>query len=310
MDTIMGMMKRAAALFGAGAVLLACNDSTGPGTTTHLSVLLTDAPSDYVGAAWVDIGAVELLPTDGPAIVLSEDGTDGEVNLLELQGTATMLLADAEIEAGSYTELRLIVESARVELKEEYTFEDGSSEQLLSVPSGAQTGIKLKLRMEEEGGQDSEEGATTPLVFAPGEVVLVLDFDVNQSFRLQGNPMTPAGLKSMSFRPTIRVVVEDVAASLEGTVTTALEGVSVAGLTVTAAPLDEGEVVGYQTQSATGTTGDDGTYGLYFLVPGTYEVTLSVADTLTQAPSPAADTVEIGPGAAVTGIDFAVVAKS
>ena len=66
--------------------LAACDDSTDVSDTASIQVFLTDAPSDYVGEAFVDIGAVELLPAgDGDRIVLSDDGTDGPINLLDLQ---------------------------------------------------------------------------------------------------------------------------------------------------------------------------------------------------------------------------------
>ena len=119
------------ASFGLGA----CGDNLGVEGGATVRVLLTDAPIDYIGVALVDIGVVELIPAgDGPPITLSEDGTDGPVNLLELQNAATMVLAEAEIEAGSFAQLRLIVESATVTLAEGYEFNDRSTEMDLKVP--------------------------------------------------------------------------------------------------------------------------------------------------------------------------------
>ena len=54
----------------------ACGDSIGVDSAATVRVLLTDAPIDYVGAALVDIGVVEIIPAgNGPPITLSEDGT-------------------------------------------------------------------------------------------------------------------------------------------------------------------------------------------------------------------------------------------
>src|SRR6056297_2837208 len=129
----------AAAILGIG--ITACDDGTSPQGDASLRVLLTDAPIDYVASAWVDIGSVELISANGEApIVLTEDGTDDFVDLLDLQNAVTHTLADADIEAGDYTQLRLIVEAARVELAEGYEFNDGSVEKDLFIPSGAQTG--------------------------------------------------------------------------------------------------------------------------------------------------------------------------
>lgn len=265
-------------------------------TDTKVTILLTDAPSDYIGAAEVDIGRVELLPgDDGERIVLSEDGTDGFVNLLDLQGAATMQLAEADIEPGAYHQIRLIVEAARVELAEGYEFRDGTTMKDLKVPSGAQTGIKLNLHPEGDG---------EPFVFVPGETVLVLDFDVSQSFVLRGNPKTPAGLHGVIFTPAIRVTAMDVAASISGTVSAADEAVSVEGLTVRAEPVDAGDVPGYQTQTGTALTAEDGSYTIYFLVPGTYEVSVELGDGF--ASEPEMVTVELGDSENATDVDFEI----
>lgn len=284
----------ALASVGAGACLDLTNSDA---SVANVRVLLTDAPSDFIASATVDIGEVSLVPADdGERVVISEDGTDGFVNLLDLQGSATTLLGDAEIEAGDYSQIRMIVEAARVVLAEGYTFRDGSSETDLTVPSGAQSGLKLHLR-----GEDGE-----PATIAPGETVLVLDFDVHQSFVLRGNPETPAGVHGVNFKPSIRVTAMDVAASISGTVSTALEGVSVEGLVVSATPTDEGAVDEFQTLVGTAVTDESGAYTIYFLAPGAYEVAVAVGDGLTTNPTSSA--VSLGAQESADGVDFAVVA--
>lgn len=268
-------------------------------TGTTVTILLTDAPADYIATAEVDIGRVELIPSDegeGGPVLLSEDGTDGFVNLLDFQEAATMQLAQTDIEPGSFTQLRLIVEAARVSLVEGYTFRDGSTEKDLFVPSGAQTGIKLNLHDEDE---------TEAFEIFPGETVLVLDFDVTQSFVLRGNFETPAGVHGVNFTPAIRVTARDVAASISGVVSSADEGVDVEGLTVRATPLDEGDVAGYQTEVGTALTAEDGSYTIFFLVPGDYEVTVDLDEGL--ASEPESRTVELGESEDATGADFEVM---
>jgi hypothetical protein len=263
---------------------------------TTVRVLLTDAPSDYIGSAEVDIGRVELLPAGGGGpIVLSDDGTDGFVNLLDLQGPATMPLAEAEIDPSSFVQLRLFVEAARVELADGYAFRDGSTQKDLQVPSGAQTGIKLNLHSPDGG----------PLDVEPGETVIVLDFDVNQSFVLLGNPETPAGVRGVIFTPTIRVTGQDVAASISGTVSTSLEGMSVEGLTVRAEPTDGGTVAGYQSLAGTALTADDGSYTIHFLVPGSYDVTVDLDPGL--GTDPQSHSVVLGDSENATGADFEII---
>jgi hypothetical protein len=273
-------------------------EQEGPAT---LKILLTDAAADYTAEANVDIGRVELLPAgDGAATILSEDGTDGFVNLLELQNAATMQIAEAEIEPGAYHQLRLIVESANVRLIDGYTFDDGSQEMELRVPSGAQTGIKLLLQ--NEGGGDLELGS--------GESVIVLDFDVNRSFVIQGNPRTPAGIKGMLFKPTLKVTGLDVAASISGVLSVA-EGLApelVAGRTVIAEPTGSGDLTefGYQSAAGTGVTDVDGSYTIFFLVPGEYEV--SVLDLEAGlGTDPRSQTVTVGQSEDLAGVDFQIV---
>lgn len=282
---------------------VSCGDTVGPDGTARVRVLLTDAPADYIGEASVDIGVVELIPADGgDPVVLSEDGTDGPINLLDLQGAATTALGDAEVEAGRYAQIRLIVESASVTLADDWTFDHGENFEELTVPSGAQTGIKLNLKSGDEEGDGDGEGGVE---IASGETILVLDFDVNQSYVLQGNPETPAGIKGVHFKPTLRVIVNDVAGSISGTVSTALDSTSVEGLTVTAEPADEGLLEAFQTEMATTTTGEDGSYTIHFVVPGTYTVTVETGEGLTTDPESVE--VSVGEGEAVTEVDFAVV---
>jgi hypothetical protein len=259
---------------------------------TTLKILLTDAPANYVSAAEVDIGRVEILPADdGPAIVLTDDGTDGFVDLLDFQNSATMQLAEADIEPGAYHQLRLFVEGARAQINDSDEWID------LKVPSGAQTGIKLLLR-----GMDGEH-----LQLVPGEQVIVLDFDVNRSFVIRGNPNAP-GFKGVIFKPTLKVTGQDVAASISGNVSSLVEGVSAAGRTVIAEPTDAGDLTdyGYQSEAGTAVTNDDGDYTIFFLVPGEYEVSLMELEAGLGS-EPASQLVTVGESENAMDVDFQII---
>jgi hypothetical protein len=278
--------------------LVACDDGAIVEMDTTLGVLLTDANAQYIGEAFVDIGSVELLGGSGGPIVLSDDGTDGPVDLLQLQDAATTQLASADIPIDTYTQLRLIVESASVTLAPGYEFTDNSTSMDLSIPSGAQTGIKLNLGA-------AANGIGGGVQVTPGQMVLVVDFDVNSSFIIQGNPGTPAGITGVSFQPTLRVAVDDVAGSISGAVATSEVGLTLEGLVVTATPVDGTTLEPFQTQSATAVVDANGNYQLHFLVPGEYQVTIDAGVDFAAAPV----TITVDEGAAITGVDLEVVAS-
>lgn len=169
-------------------------DFLGASSTGTLRLHLTDAPFPYdlATAANVTIDRVEIVPDtdgddaedeEGSPTVLSEE--EQEFNLLELQDGVTALLAETELEAGSYTQLRLIVSEASVVFEDKIRFE-------LKVPSGAQTGIKILL----PDFEVEEDGVTE----------LTLDFDVDESFVVQGNPSTETGIKGFLFKPVVKPV--------------------------------------------------------------------------------------------------------
>ena len=212
-------------------------------------------------------------------------------------------LADLEIPSDTYVQMRLIVESASVMLADGYEFNSGGKTAELTVPSGAQTGIKLNLREDEEGDEES-----AGVQIAGGETVLVVDFDVNQSFRIQGSPETPAGISGVSFRPTLRVVVEDVAGSISGELSTSITGQSLEGIVVNAGPVDPGVDEEFQSSMAGGMSDANGAYTIFFLAPGSYNVTVETPDEVTT--EPLSTEVIVGESEDVTGVDFELVPVS
>lgn len=161
-----------------GCDLFGSSDSAGEG---RVRVLLIDNPFpfDLVAEANVTISHVELIGDDGRYVILEEDR---EFNLLELRDGVSALLGEVDLPAGTYSQARVLVDTASVEMKDGRTFG-------LKVPSGSETGIKVLLQ-----GLEIEEGM---------EATLTLDFDVNQSFVVQGNIDTMAGISGFIFKPVI-----------------------------------------------------------------------------------------------------------
>ena len=182
----------ALALAAIGTGIGAC-DNTGPDDRAFIQVQLTDAPADLIESAQVWISRVYMMPgEDGEVYDLFNDAANPKsYDLLLLRdGVTADLTAATAVDPGNYQQLRIIVDSAFITLAEGYTFNDGSTTRSLKVPSGAETGIKVQLSEPVE----AEPGATT---------TVVVDFDVEQNFVIQGNPNTPAGINGILFTPVL-----------------------------------------------------------------------------------------------------------
>jgi len=154
----------------------------------NVTFRLHDAPASLQSAT-VWVSKVQIVGGDSGVFTVST--TPASYDLLSLQNGVTALLGTATIPAGSYEQLRLIVDSARVVLASGSTFADGDSSASLHVPSGMETGIKVNFA----------GGVTLP----PGQTTLSVDFDVSQSFVLNGPSSGPFGV---TFKPVIHATVQ------------------------------------------------------------------------------------------------------
>ena len=128
---------------------------------------------------FVTISEVEVAAADGGWITLSAQPQ--RFDLLTLQNDATALLGGANLEPGSYGQVRLIVDSSSVVL--------GGVETPLTIASGAQTGIKVDI--------DTD-------IAADASYTLLLDYDAAKSIKTTGNGylMTPViTIKSLTATP-------------------------------------------------------------------------------------------------------------
>lgn len=166
----------------AGSVGCDHSDGVMGGGNSQVRVMLTDAPADQIASAKVTISRVYVVG-DNDAQVDLRLATDTPLSfeLLDLRNGLTALLADHAVPAGTYNQLRLVVESAEVTLVDGVTFSDGSSTKSLTVPSGMQSGIKVQL--------------ASPIDADAGELTIVtVDFDVEDNFVLQGPADAPNGV--------------------------------------------------------------------------------------------------------------------
>ncbi len=177
-----------------------CESPAEESDTGTLSVLLTDAPfpADLVAEANVTIDSLEVRQKgggggNGPYITLSS--SPQSFNLLDLSNGITTGLAELDLPTGSYDLLRLYVGEASVVMNDGTTYD-------LTVPSGAQTGIKIFVKPD-------------IAIVAGVATELILDFDVSRSFVVQGSLDAPTGFL---FKPVIRGVNESTTGGIIGVV--------------------------------------------------------------------------------------------
>jgi hypothetical protein len=224
--------------------------TTGGGTTGTLVLGLTDDPGDYLHV-YVTIKEVQVHQA-----VEGEDDdsgwltvlTPGETfDLLVLQNGVIASLGLAELEAGKYNQMRLILDEEKPVAHPYANYlviegEEGEDpvEVELKVPSGFKTGIKIV------------HGFT---IVASGATELILDFDANKSIVQAGKS------GKWLLKPTIKVL-ETVTNSVSGKVDTIEEDISVAvvGASVSAQVYDS------VTGDLTGAGGaESDTVGDYFM---------------------------------------------
>jgi hypothetical protein len=184
--SLLATAAAAAAVVGCG---VGSSDAGGEG---EFQLLLTDAPGDLFASAEVTISRAYLVPASSgqSTVELLGEAEARSIDLLTLREGAELELSQISVPAGSYSQLRLVVTDARIDLAEGYQFTDGSTSRTLRVPSGEQSGIKVLL---ESPIPVSEGGVTT----------VVVDFDVERNFHIQGDPNTPAGIEGVLFTPVL-----------------------------------------------------------------------------------------------------------
>lgn len=267
------LVFRAALVASLLAPINACSDGTGSGDTAPVTLMLTDAPGDFK-AAVVTISEI-YLQGDGRTVLMDQPAT---INLLDLANEAVTLVADAEVPAGRYAQLRFVITGGYVEVET-----DGggsafyaSSPDYAGLPAGVSPG---ELQM------PSFDASGLKVVFAGGAVevagagkVLLLDFDVHQSF----------GHEAGSDRWVLSPVIRGAELGTTGSIAVNVSGVAPESEAPDAVLRDE---FGGETPVALTDEDGDGEYSATFLylLPGSYGVYLSGAGGAAVTTDPAAD---------------------
>ena len=268
-----------------GLLLFGCGTDGGDGGGQGaLSVSMVDATLPGAQAVYVTVDHVDVHPEGGTwATVLSPQKT---VNLLELVNGLQENLGLADLAAGPYDQLRLVLGTTpdgSLNLQDQhhpfanYLIDDTGTVHELKVPSGLQTGVKLV------GGFTIATATLTELI---------LDFDAAASVVVAGNSGT------YLLKPTIKVLAS--AATVTGTVTDE-----------TPAPLPDTLVsaqAGTTDPTVTTTLSDgDGRFALY-LNPGDYQLVAYRPPTPDDAYLPACRPISLTTDQQLTGQDLVLAA--
>jgi len=180
-----------AVLLGGALALAGCDAASDQQGSATVRVHLTDFPYDLVAEANVTIVRIEMIRAGGGVELIAAFDDPPEFNLLELQDGVTAFLAESVIPGGTYNQLRIVVgDEAEVVLVQDPTDPDPPQTFNLHVPSGTETGVKINLPQ--------------LVIEEDGELIeIVADFNVEESFVVQGNPNTPAGITGFIFRPVL-----------------------------------------------------------------------------------------------------------
>lgn len=245
--------------------LISCGGSDSPAATGTINIKLTDAATSHQ-AVYVTINEVHVHHETGGWVTLPGLELPQTVNLLELVNGVMLDLGIAELEAGHYNQMRLILEDSE-EVPDpqdppdnnilgkphpyfNYLVDADDNEILLKVPSGGNTGIKL---------------VNGFVIVADRANELVLDFDAHRSIVEKGNG-------NYGLKPTIKVL-ETVDNSVSGTVEREEDNTPLGGALVSAQVYnpDAEDLRDEVFVESTTETAPDGTYTL--LLPlNTYNI--------------------------------------
>lgn len=197
-----------AALLGALAALSGLGGCPLAGSTGTVTLSLSDAPvhNPDIDGVWLTIGEVQYCLGSEDSGWQSFGDFEGPrlLNLLDYQNGLACLLGTLELPSGRYEQIRFLLDIPDESVKAPpatpgcwVSFKDGTTAPLF-VPSGQQTGYKAVGSFQ---------------VPVNGNVDITADFDLHKALRLTANG------KRYLLQPTLRLVVEDQAGCIEGSVT-------------------------------------------------------------------------------------------
>ena len=233
--------------------------TTSTGTSTGLQVNMIDSPASFQHVN-ITIGSVSAVDSAGNVQVLNS--TPQTFDLLALQNNVNRVIGTSTLPPGQYSQIRLNVTAAQV-------VDSSGVTSNLTVPSGAQTGIKL----------------VDNFTISPTQLTsITLDFNAAQSIVTVGNSNSPAGVRYL-LKPVIQIVAQVVSGQISGK---AQDSATAAPIAATSNPLVTAYPAGSPTDgtvpaSATAVpSAVDGTFTLSKLTAGSYDLYYSADGYTTQ----------------------------
>jgi hypothetical protein len=175
--------------FAAALIIFSCSDSTSTETGQgQIKITMVDAPAGYdevnIVVIRVEVHKADADSNSGWFVINNDSAT---YDLLLLRNGASVVLGDHPLDAGRYTQIRLIIGTGSNVVVDGVTYP-------LEIPSGEQTGVKLNHQFEIQPGLLYE---------------LLLDFDAERSIVLTGN-------NQYKLRPVIRLVPLVISGTISG----------------------------------------------------------------------------------------------
>lgn len=153
--------------------------------TAKVNFHLTDAPAEY-DALYIDIQKIEIT-MEGSAKTEVPVYRPGVYNLLTLKNGIDTLLAQAELQTGKISQIRLVLGANNSVVVDGKTY-------ALNTPSAQQSGFKLNLN------QDLQAG---------GAYNIWLDFDA-------GSSVVATGSGKYNLKPTVKAFAEETNGRIKG----------------------------------------------------------------------------------------------
>jgi hypothetical protein len=167
-----------------------CTDSTSPEGQGQLTITMVDSPADYdqinIAVTRVEVHIAEADSNDGWFVINNDAAV---YDLLTLTNGASVVLGDNYLDAGHYSQIRLIIGTGSNIVVNGNTYS-------LDTPGGIESGLKLNHAFDIEAGHLYE---------------LILDFDADHS-------IIQTGAGQYKLKPVIRVVPVVISGTISGVI--------------------------------------------------------------------------------------------